>query len=114
MAKVVKYSVTQLKDHRLIFISEIALDGISYPTQKIGSPVNVENDLSNSSVSDAQTPVNTFPNNNTNMGKQPNPTVSNTNQITNGGSLNEVSVQPISAISPYHNKYSSYFLARKY
>ena len=105
MAKVVKYSVTQLKDHRLIFISEIALDGISYPTQKIGSPVNVENDVVASSLSEGQ---NTFPNNNTVMGKQPNPTVSS-NQITNGGSLNEVSVQPISAISPYHNKYSSYF-----
>lgn len=63
---------------------------------KLGGPVNVENDPN------IPTPNNTAtPNNNTDVMKAPpvNPTV-----MAND-TANAASVQPISAISPYHNRW---------
>lgn len=93
-----------------------------YGNQKIGGPVNVENDpnipqgnnnniiiSSNNSNNNVQSDIIIHSNINNTQPKQPNMTnskaVSEHSNLTATGTNEEISIQPISAISPYHNRY---------
>lgn len=120
VAKVAKYTVNQLKEHRLIFISDISLDGSLNAMSKIGNPVNVENDpgvpappqLSGPVAPNAASSVNInsvvaeVP---VNMPKQPTPAMASKPlvQPITASSTDDLTIQPISAISPYHNRFAT-------
>lgn len=110
IVRLTKYAVNSIKNHRLVFVAEIAVEDIIKGMPRMGEPSNIDNPTaapvpSNTHVASApavvvnpnNTYINTSSSNSTGF-KSSSTTVSANN------TFNSVTCQPISSLSPYKDR----------
>ena len=116
IVRLVKYGVNSIKNHRLVFVAEIAVDDVIKGMPRMGEPSNIDNPTAaaapsntnmnsapvtpapSASFSAAPISTNTYASNN-NSGFKP-----SSSTVAPSNSFNSTTCQPISSLSPYKDR----------